>query len=253
MKISPFLVLIAWILVFAAGCGPHSGSFYRPKVDGPDRAPFAVDFWEEDADIFDGGVSEDARLKANALWEARSALEGHRWTHFSFDTIDKYGVNLISGARDVSDFCPSYAKLGRDQRISFWVFFASAVTKYESAFDPTSRMKETTMGIDPVTKKPVYSEGLLQLSYQDKLAYPFCDEFDWESDKKLDPKDPRKTILDPHKNLACGLKILDWQVKRFGAISFDRGQYWAVLKANGRYTQVKAIKRLTRSLAFCGF
>jgi hypothetical protein len=127
----------------------------------------------------------------------------------------------------------------------------SAVAKYESNFKATTRFKEPGMGTDPVTGAPVYSEGLLQLSYQDARTHKFC-AFDWERDRKLPLADPRRTILDPMINLKCGILILANQVKRYNRISILSGAYWSVLRPPGaNYSKVLQIRALTRKLSFC--
>jgi hypothetical protein len=189
-------------------------------------------------------------LKVAPLWEARRP-EGRAWTDHSVNIVQEYGVDLMKGASDMDSFCPKFTNLADAEKVNFWIYLASAIIKYESDFDPTNRYVETTMGRDPITGQQVVSEGLMQLSYQDVLAYPFCNEFDWERDRNLSPSDPRKTILDPLKNLTCGLRILNYQIGHYGAIAIDRGQYWAVIKPSSRYNQLKAIQTLTKSLSFC--
>lgn len=186
-----------------------------------------------------------------ALWEAAQPKAGKAWTDHAFNVVKTYGLSLMAGSRDVTQFCPSYHSLSDDQKASFWVYFVSAIAKYESAFDPLSRMREPGMGDDPVTGRPVYSEGLLQLSYQDSLNYPFCNEFDWKRDRSLSASDPRKTILDPYKNLSCGVRILDRLVARHHLIAFDSGNYWSTLMPNGHYGKVSGIKALTHQISFC--
>jgi len=187
------------------------------------------------------------------LWDtARS--EGSRWTRFTLDLIgndlDQY---LLPGTEDVTDFCPRYYSMSRDQKIHFWGLLISAMTKYESGFNPLSRMKETTLGTDSVTGLPVYSEGLLQLSYGDMNWAPYC-KFDWHADKKLSPTDPRKTILDPYRNLNCGLRIFSKQIVRTNLIAAPAGSnYWSVLIPKGKYTKLSKIQALTQTQRSCHF
>lgn len=190
------------------------------------------------------------KIEAAPLWEPH-ASSGRSWTSYAFGIVDKFGISLMLGTKDVKEFCPAFFSLSRDEKLNFWVYLISAVVKYESAFDPTSRMKEPGMGTDPVTGQPVYSEGLLQLSYQDSLGYKFCDEFDWRSDSKLAVRDPKKTILDPYKNLACGIRILNQIVARKDLIAFDSGHYWSTLKPSRANSKVPPIKKLTNGIPFC--
>jgi hypothetical protein len=184
------------------------------------------------------------------LWEA-TRKEGKKWTEYVFTLIHQQTPNLIQGAQDMDTFCPRYTFLTTDERVNLWGLLISAMVKYESGFEPTSRMQETTMGIDPVTHKPVYSEGLLQLSYQDVRVHPYCDEFNWTLDKYLNPKDPKKTILDPYKNLTCGIKILAHQLKSTNRITLSKGVYWSVIKLGGKYNRLKQIAALTKKMPGC--
>jgi hypothetical protein len=194
--------------------------------------------------------SPSAQVEAAPLWEARRS-EGRAWTNHTFAILADDGTDLMKGASDMADFCPKYSQLTDNQKVNFWAYLVSAIVKYESDFDPTNRYVETTMGTDPITGQQVVSEGLMQLSYQDVQAYPFCNEFDWEHDRSLSPTDPKKTILDPYKNLSCGLRILNYQVGHYGAIAIDRGQYWAVIKPSSRYNKLSSIQTLTKTLPFC--
>jgi hypothetical protein len=184
------------------------------------------------------------------LWES-ARRDSQTWTTHAAQVIQTSADYLLRGTDDVVRFCPRYHWLPASSRVQFWIFLTSAITKYESGFSPTARYLESTMGTDPVTGRPVYSEGLLQLSYQDKLAYPFCNDFDWRSDKKLSAQDPRKTIFDPFKNLACGIRILDYQARRYHLIAFDRSQYWAVLRPKSKASRVSQIQAMTRAMPLC--
>jgi hypothetical protein len=111
-------------------------------------------------------------------------------------------------------------------------------------------VEEKTMGKDPVTGKAVFSEGLMQLSYQDIRHYSFC-EFDWSRDRSLSPIDPDKSILDPYKNLRCGIKILASQIRSRYRISVGSGAYWAVLKTNNHHHKIEQIAALTKKMPGC--
>lgn len=184
-----------------------------------------------------------------ASWE-KSVPSRSAWTQIVREVVSNKSPALLRGPGDVEDFCPMYDRLGTQDRLNFWAEFISSVARYESAWSPTSRMIETTMGTDPVTGRQVASEGLLQLSYQDVQWAPYC-EFDWSVDKKYADNDARKTIFDPRKNLNCGIQILDRQVAKKGNIALSSGVYWAVLKINGKYSKLKEIKASTNALSFC--
>jgi hypothetical protein len=185
-------------------------------------------------------------------WDLASNPAGKDWSDFLFMEIDLNGSALLtSNVSDAELFCPRYSQLSRNEKINFWGMLISGMTKYESNFIPTMRYVETTMGKDPITGSQVASEGLLQLSYQDVQAYPYCNEFNWEKDKSLGLTDPRKTIFDPYKNLRCGMKILNQQISKKKEITVSSGAYWAVILEGGRYQQINNIAAITKRLSFC--
>ncbi len=189
-------------------------------------------------------------ITTKALWETTTnGAAGALWTQASMGLIAKYGANLLKGTADIANFCPRYSQLTDNLKMNFWVYLVSAVTKYESGYRPTSRFKEPGMGNDPITHLPVYSEGLLQLSYQDSNVYPFCNEFDWAKDRSLDASDPRRTILDPVKNLTCGIRIMNQIMGKHNAIAFNSGQYWSTLMPSRGVE--KSIQTLVGKLPFC--
>ncbi|MEN0057336.1 MAG: murein L,D-transpeptidase catalytic domain family protein [Bdellovibrio sp.] len=183
-------------------------------------------------------------------WENSQHPEREQWSQYLMKLLLNDWSSLLSGATDMKDFCPRYASLTNEQRANVWAQLFSAMTKYESNYSPVARMRETTMGTDPVTKKPVYSEGLLQLSYQDITGWKFC-QFDWSRDKNLSATDPKKTILDPYINLHCGVGIMAKQVARTGKIKIGSGAYWAVIKTNSKYQKISAITSMVKALPLC--
>ena len=68
----------------------------------------------------------------------------------------------------------------------------------------------------------------MQVKYEDAERYG-CD-FDWEKDRTLPVKDPARTILDPAKNLGCGVKIMENQIVTQGKPLVSRTSYWATLQ-----------------------
>jgi hypothetical protein len=183
------------------------------------------------------------------LWEAANT-EAVKWSLYVQSMFKGVVKDTVNAADDMVRFCPKFNSLNENQKVNVWGMLVSAIVKYESGFDPTSRMKETTMGIDPVTGMNVYSEGLMQLSYQDITGWSFC-AFNWSKDKFLSAKDPKKTILNPYINLDCGIRILAEQVARKHNIVVGSGAYWAVIKENGRYQKIQEIASLVKTVKFC--
>lgn len=238
-------IIFGALVALFAGCAPGKGQLtttpstagVAPALpDQPDQGP---------ADVV-------AYKPYPPLWEDARPDDGPQWSDYVYNLVKSEGVaeSLLPGSQDITDFCPNYKNLSNDQRANFWAVLVSGVVKYESAFNPLNRYQESTMGTDPITGQPVYSEGLLQLSYQDIQGYPFC-QFDWSKDKYLSPKDPNKTILNPYINLDCGIRILASQVHRRGRIALSSGVYWSTLKVNGRYNKLPQIEAITKAIPFC--
>lgn len=183
-------------------------------------------------------------------WESTKSPERREWSLYLHDIILSDWSTLLAGADDIERFCPQYDSLDNNERANVWAALFSAMAKYESGYSPTSRMVETTMGTDPVTGSQVASEGLLQLSYQDAQWAKWCD-FDWNTDKHLSAKDPQKSILDPYKNLYCGVGIMARQITKKNKIALTTGVYWAVLRDSGTRTKVNFIADMVKQLPFC--
>ena len=184
------------------------------------------------------------------LWEAPTKPERTQWSSYLQIIILNHWNTLLQGADDMNIFCPNYNNLSNDERANVWAALFAGVAKFESNFDNTMRYHESTMGTDSVTKQPVYSEGLLQLSYQDVRGYAFC-EFDWNVDSKLKATDPKKTIFDPYKNLDCGVGIMSRQIARSGLITVSSNAYWSTMRSGGAYSKVSQIAAIVKALPFC--
>lgn len=186
------------------------------------------------------------------MWEAVRGAESKPWTTSTKQMVQQYGSHLLLGTDDMKTFCPNYNSLSVPQKVHFWAYLISAITRYECYYDPAVRYVEPGMGKDAVTGQPVASEGLLQLSYQDALTHPYCNEFDWSIDSKLDPLDKKKTIFDPYKNLRCGIQILNQQVKKYNKIGTNTGGYWAVIIPSNKHSKIKEIVGHLKAVKFCG-
>ena len=198
----------------------------------------------------ENGAQSDSYISVPLSWANTSHPERAAWSAYLERIIISDWNTLLAGADDVATFCPRYTSLSNDQRANFWAMLFSAMSKYESDFNPLSRLRETTLGKDEVTAKSVYSEGLLQLSYGDIVSYPFC-QFDWNKDKALSPTNPKKTILQPDINLYCGVGIMAKQIQHKGSITVGTDAYWEVLKSNSKNNKIKDIAAITQALPFC--
>jgi len=243
-----WLPIIALAFVIFSGC---QGQGFRLDVtsDADQNKQFLIP--DEELPVIEDHppVPNPISLKLPLAWESTRFPERLSWSQHIFSVIEQY-FNDLDLVQDADYFCPNYYKLTRDERINFWGQLFSAISYFESGWKPTTRYRESTMGIDPVTKQPVYSEGLLQLSYQDTQWATWC-EFDWNADKNLSPTDPKKTIFDPHKNLSCGVGIMARQIRRRGKIILSSGAYWAVIRENGRYQKLSQISEIVRRHHYC--
>ncbi len=183
-------------------------------------------------------------------WESPAHPERAAWSQEALKAVT-HEFTVLNTATDMTTFCPTYANLTDEQKINAWANLFAGISFYESAWDPTSRMQESTFSEpDKVTHLPVYSEGLLQLSYDDILWAPYC-KFDWNVDQNLSPTDPNKTILDPAKNLDCGIQIMGDQIARTGQVVLKTGVYWSTLREGGKYQKIQQIASLVQRLSFC--
>ncbi len=134
-------------------------------------------------------------------------------------------------ARAVRVYCPRFAEETEPEKREFWAYTFQAIAAAEAGLNPTSdvhHLEPAVDTIDPVTKRPARQEGLLQLKYEDAERYG-CD-FDWETDRRLPVKDPERTILQPSKNLGCGIKIMENQIVMLHRPLVTRASYWATLQ-----------------------
>lgn len=194
-------------------------------------------------------INDDHSDFTPLAWESSKSPNRIKWSEATYKEVERR-LDQFDLAKDANRFCPNYQLLNTRQKINFWGQLIAAISYFESGWNPTTRFHESTMGTDPVTKLPIYSEGLLQLSYQDTLWYKHC-EFDWNQDKKLKPHDPNKTIFDPNKNLSCGIGILARQIQRYQQIVIKSNVYWAVIREGGRYNRINSIIGIVKQHKYC--
>ncbi len=154
--------------------------------------------------------------------------------------------------RDVERYCPAFYRMSEADKREWWAYFFQAVASAEAGLKPDSNVRHTEPEVavlDKVTHQTAHQEGLLQLRYEDAERYG-CD-FDWNADKKLPAHDPAKTILNPEKNLACGIRILNHQIIDQHKPIFSRSSYWATLQPGTVSFSVFA-KQMTNPPLACG-
>ena len=179
-------------------------------------------------------------------WEEKNS-KNSEWTAITLNAIEK-NFDALDKAEDITDFCPEYRNLEKDQKIHAWGELISAITFYESSWNRYAYMEEVSLGIDPITALPYVSSGLMQLSYGNKRWAKWC-EFHWETDRTAQPKDI--SIFKPKNNLECGIGILANQIQRRDRIVLSDGAYWAVIKKNNRHRKITNIEAMVQKLPFC--
>lgn len=175
------------------------------------------------------------------LWEAANS-KTTTWTQHVYRELDTLGVSLLKSVpADVGTFCPNYKNLSDSNRKAFWTFLLSAMTRFESNFNPDSKYTES---FKDSKGQRVVSRGLLQLSIESANAYG-CG---FKSANELH---------DPLRNLSCGLRILNrWMAadqRIAGKVNGGwRGgaRYWSVLRTTNKNAYPSIVK-WTQSLALC--
>ncbi|MCE3011180.1 MAG: hypothetical protein LW875_11280 [Proteobacteria bacterium] len=221
--------LAAFSLILFLGCAPAGDA---PRAGTDDN----------------GAVSTDYSAYSSLSWE-QTAPNARSWSLHVFEAIDRHGEDLIFGSEDVLSFCPLYYSLNRKERIEFWGFLFSVISKYESNHNPAARTLEENRR-DAISGGPLYSEGLLMLSYQDQQIVPEC-QFDHQTDQRLAVTDLRRSILQPKNNLECGVRIMARQLKKYDRIVIGNGAHWGVIQSNSRVQKILEIISSTRKFSSC--
>jgi hypothetical protein len=134
---------------------------------------------------------------------------------------------------DIGEYCPKYASMSRTQRVAFWNRYMSSVAKYESScksnptpFNEAAHCRKTNQQCfqkpDVVTGKDVLSEGFFQLSYGSEAGRARA-----SGGKHCVFDHTKGDIVDPGKNIDCGIYILATDTSRSGSIAGGT-RYWSV-------------------------
>ena len=155
-------------------------------------------------------------------------------------------------AHAVRLYCPRFAQETEADKRAFWAYTFQALAAAEAGLNPTSDVHHTAAAvnkIDPVTHARTHQEGLLQLKYEDAQRYA-C-PFDFQHDRTLPAKSPDRTILQPDKNLACGIRIMQNQIITQGKPLVTRTSYWSTLQPGTISYRVFA-KQMANVPSACG-
>lgn len=70
-----------------------------------------------------------------ARWEHRTG--GLLWTRVALSAIKTHGAPLLETVpRDIAEWCPAYPDNNAEDRAAFWAGMMSALTRYESTYNP---------------------------------------------------------------------------------------------------------------------
>lgn len=174
-----------------------------------------------------------------ADWDGKAPAE---YTNYLSQALDNYGSAMfdLKEPKDMSDFCPKFSKMQRDEKKQVFIMLISAMAKRESGFKTSTSYVESFKGSDG---KNVVSRGLLQISQSssNQSAYK-C------GTTKAD------MLYDPKFNLECGVKILNYWTKdnAFGGSNSDpkrgAGRYWSVMRPGNSQNYIKS---RVKSLKIC--
>lgn len=208
---------------------------------------------KETADFGKGATGEP--LKVTELYSPLS-WNNDDWSNYLQFEIEEDHIDILDQAADIKDFCPKYAALDKLQRVHVWGEFVSAMAKYESNWKTSTVYKECSKtcqysggckkvgtlycmkGGHKLDGGIVISRGLLQISLESSQGYG-CGLTKPEQ------------LHDPVLNLQCGLEIMGRQIRKKGRVTYDVGQYWAILKPSGKYSKIPEIKAMVGKLGFC--
>jgi hypothetical protein len=202
--------------------------------------------------------SNDPPIKpapATPIDAKKAELGGKTWEPAWDGFIEKSIPTEMLGPRvphDVKRFCPNFYQMSEVDKRAFWAYFFQALAGAEAGLDPKTRVHQTAPEVntrDEVSGLSGRTEGLLQLAYADSKRYG-CD-FDWQADRKLPAKDPQRTILQPERNLACGIRILENQIIEKHEPLLTRSSYWSTLQP-GRLSYRVFARQMVNPPEACG-
>lgn len=200
----------------------------QQPIENPAHPDDETDDLPESTSKIIGDLDDNLAPQTAPLWEEQRA-EGKQWTEIVVTGIDKYAPDLLTASpTDANTFCPQFHNLSAGEKRYFWTYLLSAMTKFESSFNPQSSYKEN---FKDSSGSNVVSRGLMQLSYESAKAYG-C------------PLKNAKDLHNPAVNLECSLRVLGRWVQRDQRIAGNVGggwkggaRYWAVLRSGKKSYQ----------------
>lgn len=147
-------------------------------------------------------------------------------------------LELYSSASDVTEFCPKYKSLSRNDKLKALGEFMVALAYYESGFNP----KTESVDVGKPNDKGSWSVGLYQMSANDNSAKQVGVTYE--------------KLKDPHLNILVAMIQLKKQISLRGKFFLDNSdsmRYWAPTLRNNKYSKIPEIKaRVLKHAPKCG-
>lgn len=141
---------------------------------------------------------------------------------------------------DASSWCPSYAELDNDEKVTVLAHLLSAVAEHESNFNPKSVYVES---FKDSKGNLVQSTGLFQLSIESAQQKRYdCRQVKSNAD-----------LMSPKVNIACAVKIAAYWMAKDGVLSSASnqgvGRYWSTMRPSSK--AYNNIKGYVKALPLC--
>lgn len=229
------LFLISFFVLAFAGCS-NSSTNASPVGIKEGYSPKDTETPKVGVDKINRNFSGDVA----PLWELANPNR-REWTNFVYAELDRLGADLLDVIPSDSEiFCPNYSNLNYEQRKQYWAFLLSAMSFFESSFNPV-----ITNPLRVEASNPKVARGLLQLS-SESVNYYDCQI-----------QTPTE-LHDPYRNLSCGIRVLNQLVGQDGRIAGKVGEkwkggarYWSVLRDRSGKDSYKNISKWSSSLTIC--
>lgn len=177
------------------------------------------------------------KIQASLSWEV-GYPERKAWSDSLFSLISNGDTfNALCLAQDIKEIRPDFSSLTKDQKATVLCELVSAMSKFESSWNPASY----SVDVGSKDNRDTWSVGLMQMSVVDQTNYGFNLGYDFQ-DLQL-----------PVPNLKLAVLILAKQVQKHGLLMIPNGEsglYWAVLHPGGKYDQSKNIIAMVQNIKF---
>lgn len=178
----------------------------------------------EESKVETAPAKEEQNARIPLYWENTTEAHPER-TAWSDALIAGFSADfdLYSKAKDITEICPKYHALEKQDKLKalgeFWV----AVAYFESGFNP----KSESVDVGTKTDKGSWSVGLYQLSSNDNSSKELSGSYE--------------KLKDPIFNIKVSLFQIKKQVSKrnvFFLPNHDSMRYWAVILKGNRYSQI---------------